>query len=125
MNNVKIPGVLWIVLIVAVVALAHYYLDDPFVVDMIVIVAGMVLKSLKLGTAEENQAIDIINMIKQHPRLNRPVTVSKSDPDVQMRGPSGVEGRISVTSEGMLVEEPPVFPDPPPRPNKMLRWLVG
>lgn len=124
MNSVKIPGVAWIVGIVLAVAAAHYYLDDPFIVDVVFIVAGMVLKSLKLGTEEENQAIDIIETIKKHPRLSTPVVVPKATPGVQMRGPSGSEG-LTVESEGVLLSEPPILPATPPRPNKMMRWLVG
>lgn len=124
MSNIRVPGVLWIILIVAIIMASHYYLDDPFIVDLLVVVAGMVLKSLKLGTAEENQAIDIIDAIKSHPRLSRPVVVPKATPTEQMRGPSGVEG-FTVGSEGLLLEEPPVLPATPPRPNTLVRWLAG
>lgn len=121
MQNFKVPGVLWIVLLVTIVAGAHYYLDDPFIVDLVVVVVGMVLKSFKLGTEQENQAIDLINTIKNHPRLNRPVVVATNVPGPQMRG----SGESSVAVETVVFDEPPVFPDPPPRPNKAMRWLVG
>lgn len=118
MQNIKPPGVLWVVLIVVAVALAHRYLDDPFLVEVIVVVAGMILKSLKLGTDQLEEAIEIINIFKLY-RV-RPVVTATG---VQMRGtpqPGEMEAERSAVDNDLAAAL-----EPPPMPNKMMTWLVG
>lgn len=131
MQNVKVPGVIWIAVVVIAVALAHRYLPDPFVVELVIVVGTMILKGLNLGTSELNQALDIIDIFKRQPRMVVPLTPSPSFAgEPQMRGPAptikttdGIS--IRVDKEMTLIQEPPQLPAPPPRPNKVAAWLVG
>lgn len=125
MNDVKFPGVLWVVVIVGLVLLSLRFFEAEIVSIVFVPVIFAILKSLKLGTETENLAIDTIEAIKNNPRVQeaiRSIGFAKASNPPQFRGPSGevVEGETISN-----VEMPLVLPATPPRPNKMMRWLVG
>lgn len=130
MKDVRIPGVVWIIAIVAITGLAHHYLEDPFIVDLVVIVAGMILKSLNLGTKELEQALEIIDLFKRQPKVVvPPAPPSTPGGGPQMRGPmpkaTTIEGDLVGVEGDTLIKEPDVLPATPPPPNKAVRWLVG
>lgn len=125
MKDVKFPGVLWVVIIVAAVLLSLRFFDKEIVSLIFIPLAFGVLKSLKLGTEDENLAIDIIEGIKSNPRIQDLASKigfkTTAAPAVQMRGPHGVGGRVVADPE----ESPLILPATPPRPNKTMRWLLG
>lgn len=102
MTNIKIPGVLWTVLIVTIVALAHIYLDNPILVDGIVVIAFAVLKSMNLGTDELEQLLEIIK------RYQAQATRSRAE-----------AGTISSSAPIPVIETEAY------EPNKPVRWLLG
>jgi hypothetical protein len=111
MKDVRIPGVVWAIAIIVAVAAIHeneaYLLMrfglEPFYLDLLVGLLIAALKTLSLGTEQLNQALDVIERLlarRPHP------------PEEGMRGVETVE-----TME--------VVAEIPPRPNKLVRWLVG
>jgi hypothetical protein len=128
MNNVKIPGVLWVAGVVIAVALAHRYLEDPFLVELIIVVGTMILKGLNLGTKDLEQALEIIDLFKRQPKIVVPSTDTTPGLEPQMRGPmlkTASGAPIQVIEETTLIQEPPVLPAEPPRPNRIATWLLG
>ena len=100
MNQIKVPGVLWVALVVAVVAVARVYVDDPLYVEIVVVIAFAVLKSLNLGTAEIEELLQIIARLQAEIDKGRTRTGEVG----AMAAPAG----------------PPVK-----QPNKFVRWLAG
>lgn len=121
MNDVRVPGFLWAVAIVMAVALIHTYEAqiqaatglDAYVLDLAVTALIGVLKGLNLGTGQLDQALDIIDSIIGRSR----VRVETVEPGaVPMRG--GMSPVVTLTEASLPSA-------PPPRPNKVARWLVG
>lgn len=113
MKDVKVPGVVWAIGIIAVIALIHANEVtiqqniglDAFWLDMLVAALIAILKSLSLGTAELNQALDIIDKLL----LAR---AQAATPGTGMRS-------AEPAPPAVVVEEIPA------RPNALTRWLVG
>lgn len=125
MSNIRLPGFIWVVIIVGSVILLLRFFDAEIVAMIFIPLVFGILKSLKLGTEEENLAIDTIEAIKNNPRIQeaiRSIGFAKASNSPQFRGPSGevVEGETISNAEMPLV-----LPATPPRPNKMVRWLAG
>lgn len=107
MKDMRVPGVVWAILIIVVIAITHEnevwiqmnWGIEPYLIDILVGILVAVLKTLSLGTEQLNQALDIIDRILANRRTERE----------EMRG-------IGTT----LVDE--AIPE---RPNPVMRWLVG
>lgn len=110
LQNARVPGVVWALALIIVIAIIHENEAnlpiDAFYADMIVALLIGVLKSLSLGTGQLEQALDIIDAIR-----NR---------DARSRTRSGsIEGVVDVAP--VTVPESAI----PERPNRMIRWLIG
>lgn len=126
-SDVKYPGFLWVVGIVAAVILLLRFFDAEIVALVFIPLLLGILKGLNLGTDTENIAIDAIEAIKNNPRVQEAIkSIGFKEipvPSTQYRGPSGVEEE---KGETILVPDLPlILPATPPRPNKFARWLVG
>lgn len=100
MKDIKVPGVLWVVLIVAGIAVVRQFVPEPLYVELAVVIGFVILKSLNLGTDEINDLIDIIERLQG--RLeNEPMAMPKT-----------VAERAGTVPQ---VE----------RPNKAVRFLLG
>lgn len=107
-KDFRVPGVAWGILIIIVIALIHENEAslpiDAFYADLIVGMLIGVLKGLSLGTDQLEQALNIIDAIRNRETRSRP------------RGKAGE-----------IMPAPATVPESavPERPNKMVRWLVG
>lgn len=114
MKDLRIPGIVWAIVLVAIVAVIHENADAwhiaPIYSDLAVVVVVGVLKGMNLGVDQLNQALDIIDNIKSQGTVAR------------TRG-------TSITPGGMAESEPlitdTITANAPPRPNKLARFLVG
>lgn len=110
MKDVRVPGVAWAVLLVVAVALIHEYEASlpvsPEVADMVVVGLIALLKSIKLGTSELNQALDVIDSIRRSAGSGR------------ARGSADEPATSAAPVEALAA-------DAPERPNKAVRWLLG
>lgn len=127
MSNVRYPGFLWVIgIVVSVILLLRFFDAEIVALVFIPLILG-ILKAWKIGTEEENIAIDAIEAIKNNPRVIDAIKGIQIPrilgSKTQYRGPSEY-GDIQ-SEEVEVVETPLVLPATPPRPNKMLRWLVG
>lgn len=113
LKDVRIPGVVWAVLLTLVIAIIHenqgVWGIDAFYVDLVVVGLIALLKSLNLGDGQLQQALDVIDSIRRREGAGRMRG--------SVEGPSGGELRVP--------HELPLTDKVPPRPNKFVRWLVG
>lgn len=98
MQDVKVPGVLWIALVVAALAVLRHYVTDPLYVEIGIVVAFALLKSLNLGTAELEELLAIIARLQAQ--------IDKDRPRSAEAAPLVPTGKVEA-------------------PNKFVRWLVG
>lgn len=109
MTEIKVPGFIWALLIVVVVAVIHSYepqiiASTPFnapLLDMIVVVLMGILKGLDLTDVQLEQALRVIDSLIRR----------EYETEEQMRGGIPVE-----TSFAIAIPEPP---------SKLQKWLVG
>jgi hypothetical protein len=115
-KDVRVPGFLWVILLLLVGAAIQFYAPQievrtglsPAIVEMIVALCFGAYKYFNLGTDQLNTALDIIGFLRQRLDVAR-------DPQQQMRGP---QSSLLLVPE--IHEE-----DIPERPNKAARWLLG
>jgi hypothetical protein len=106
MQTVKVPGVLWIIGVVLLVALGRTYVTqqglNPVYVDVLVVAAVAILKALNLGTDEIEELLGIIHELQTQ--------LAKHEPGL-VASPAAVHSMQAV----------------PPRSsvNYFMRWLVG
>lgn len=98
MNDLRVPGVLWVILLVFGVALVREYVPEPFYVDLAVVLVLAVLKYMNLGTKELEELLDIIDLLRQ-------------------RAPDAAEPK-ALSSYAQAKEQVE-------RPNRIARWLIG
>lgn len=114
MKDLRIPGIVWAIVIVALVAIAHEnaaaWHIDPIYSDLLVVVAVGILKSMNLGVDQLNQALDIIDNIKTQGAVTR------------TRGSAAAPGGMV---ESDLAALDTITANAPKRPSKLVRFLVG
>lgn len=115
MKDIRVPGIVWAIAMVAIVAVIHENQaawNIPVIYsDLAVVVVVGILKTMNLGADQLNQALDIIDNIKTHGAISA------------TRG----GGSIPVGMEGS--EDPAVIStltaNAPERPNNTVRFLLG
>lgn len=65
MSDIKIPGVLWVILLVFGLAVVKEYVPEPFYVELAVVLVLAVLKALNLGTKELDEMGEIIDLLRK------------------------------------------------------------
>lgn len=98
MNEIKVPGVVWVALIVIVLAVLRHYVPEPLYLEIAVVVAFAVLKALNIGTAELEELLAIIARLQAQ--------IDKDRPRSAEAAPLVPTGKVEA-------------------PNKFVRWLVG
>lgn len=116
MNNLRIPGVAWTVLIVVLVGLIHAnaawievnWHVEPWMIDMAITLLIAGLKTLNVGTDQLNDALEVIDQL-----LNR-----RAEEAVMSEGAMGIPAPASLSA-------PVEIEKIPEKPNTFMRWLVG
>lgn len=112
MKDVRVPGIVWVVLLVVGVALLHENRGvlgiSPALFDVILVGVVAVIKGFNLGTGQINQALDVIDTFRSQAGATR------------MRG-SGEVSSLDADVPGLMISRDQI----PQRPNPVMRWLVG
>lgn len=115
MKDIRVPGIVWAIAMVAIVAILHENADawhiSPLYSDLAVVVVVGVLKGMNLGVDQLNQALDIIDNI----RATGSITRTRG---VNVMGETETTGLSPVVVESMTANAPE-------RPSKTVRWLLG
>lgn len=96
LTDIKIPGVLWVLLISIVVVVAEHYGLDPALVTVGITLVFAVAKYVNVGTADVEHLLDLLRQVNQLLPVQR--------------------GRGSPTISQEIEDA---------TPNKAARWLVG
>lgn len=99
MKDFKLPGALWLVVIVAGVVAVEQYTTDPIYFEIAIVVAGMVLKYFFPGTKEVDDLLSIIEKLRQQAMTPTAYT------------PAQIPMSLEQQTER--------------KPNRLARWLVG
>lgn len=119
MKDLRIPGVVWVILLLTIgvlirenaVAIGTYLHVGPFVVGAVVAAIFVAAKVANPGGQELNQAIDVIQKL-----MGQPKTVAgPATPSTGMRSGIGLESVAPTVREEEI----------PERPNKVARILIG
>lgn len=80
MSDIKIPGVLWVILLVFGLTAVKEYVPEPFYVELAVVLVLAVLKAMNLGTKELDELGDIIDLLRKKtpPEQATPAALSAS-----------------------------------------------
>lgn len=105
--GVKAPGPIWVILIVVAVAMANWYLPDPRIANLSVILAGLLLPLVVDNNADVNKYQAIISAL-----------IAKS----KVTAATGSGMRSS--APGSEVAEPTVA-DLPSKPHPVVGYLFG
>lgn len=121
MNNVRIPGIVWVILLLGLgigiqtysTVIQSYTGLDPLVIAFIATAIFGAAKAKNTGDGQLNDAIDVIQKL-----LTRPKTAT--GPGVGMRSAETID-----LGPGSIQMGPGIEPEIPKRPNSFTRWLVG
>lgn len=117
MQNIRVPGILWALAIVVIVAVIHENQEawgiTPLYWEVILVAAIGALKAINLNNDQLSQALDIIDNIR------RGVSVTQTRGSLEV--PIGGEEPPVVTAEALDA----MTANAPPRPSKMARFFMG
>lgn len=116
-RGIKVPGVLWIALIIVGVALVHENTSNPLYYDIAIMVAGMLLRSVTNNRAELEEYQQMLEILKN--QLQR----KSQEPPSNMRSSSdrGLESTLdAATIEATDFHLETIQPPPP-----VARFLFG
>lgn len=141
----NVPGVVWVLALVASMAVAHRYISDPVLADIVIAGLFVILRSINVKSSDLDEARGFIQELQSyidlmHAKLeNGDVEAANiipeptSEAEQQMRGPVGAITAMHTTSippaqvRSIKIPPPPshlMRAVPPPR-SKLKRWLLG
>lgn len=108
MQNFKVPGVAYVVVLVLVMTLGRSFIEqqgwNPIYLDVLVVGGVAVMKALNLGTKEIEELLDVIGILQKQ--------IDRREAELSAAGKAVVQE----TAKPMLKEYPI---------NYFARWLVG
>ena len=101
-KGIRVPGVIWFILIIVGVAVVHENTTNPLYYDLAIMAAGFLLRSVTNNRAELEQYQEAFNMLKERLRQKSVAPPPPSD----MRSSRQVEN-VEAAELQMPVVEPP------------------
>lgn len=134
MKKVEIPGIVWAILIIVIVAAVHSgegYLTgtlglQPWMIDVGLAMLIGILKGLSLGTGQLDQALNIIDRLMAYNARKSNEETAQIEAQMTTPGVGMRSAHVEITSTLMdSLELEDIASAIPERPNKTLQWLVG
>lgn len=105
-GGIKSPGAIWTIIFVVAGAIIHRYVEDPFWLEIAVLVIGLALPLFIENNAELKKAIGIIGVI-----MRRSIPVDMTEVPSEFR--SGPQATRAASAEPIVPISPEAVPEIP------------